>query len=154
MTELLKFNNRVHNFHTKVQKEASLIAAQLSKRVKDSEDALEDYEMKMKISFYLKKEDEEFDEDADNILVTHTEFLYMFSLGNEKENWCCDNTNYNMLQYCKHEMSDEHHCWLYCCLYAGLTNSKEELKSLSFEDILRIGRMRMDLKVDYQYFDK
>jgi hypothetical protein len=152
--KLIEFNSRLHTLQNKVIKEAKTVNAQLIKRVQDTEDLLDDYELELDISYWLKEDDKDFVEDEDNILATHTEYLKEISLEDDKDSWCWGDTNHNIFENSDHIMSDEHHCWLYKCLYEHLTNHNGSVKKLSFDDILRIGAIWADLKVTYQYFDK
>ncbi len=89
----------------------------------------------MEVQFCLK-------EDSDNIIAELTEYLKGISTQDHDHRW--DETNHNEFQgWASHEMRDEHHCWLYHCLY--------DHAHLSWEDILRIGDIWFDIKATYQY---
>jgi len=152
--KLIKFNSRLHTLQNKIIKEAKTVDAQLIKRVQDPEDLLDDYELELDISYWLKEDDKDFVEDEDNILATHNEYLKEISLENDKKNWCWGDRNHNIFENSDHIMSDEHHCWLYHCLYDHLIHPVGSADRLSFDDILRIGLIWFDLKVTYQYFDE
>lgn len=43
-------------------------------------------------------------------------------------------------------MRNEYYCWWFYCLY--------DHNNLQFEDILKIGKIWIDIKVYYQYFEE
>ena len=55
---LLKLNLRLQNLQEKIIKEAVKLDIELSKRVADETDILDDYEIDLKIHFILRKDDE------------------------------------------------------------------------------------------------
>ena len=145
MTELLKLNNRLHLFQKRIIKEVKKLDSELAKRVEDDNDELEDYEIDLELSFYLKVDDTEYKEEDDNIIMTMHEYVKGIS-DKERGDYPWDETNHNEFQHRDfHDMKDEHHCWLYHCLY--------DHTELTWDDMLRIGSFWMDIHVCYQYSD-
>ncbi len=141
--ELLKFNNQLHLFQDRIIKEAKKLDSELVKRVEDENDELEDYEIELELSFYLKEDDKEYKEDDDNIIMTLKDYVKGIS-DNHRDKFPWDNTNHNEFLFRNnHNMKDEHYCWFYHCLY--------DHTELTWEDILRIGSFWMDIHVRYQY---
>ena len=145
MTELLKLNNRLHLFQNKIIKEAKKLDSELIKRVEDENDELEDYEIDLELSLYLKEDDKEYKEDDDNIIMTLND--YVKGISDKECDYPWDDTNHNEfhIRNNPHNMKDEHHCWFYHCLY--------DHTELTWDDMLRIGSFWMDIHVHYQYSD-
>ena len=57
---LLKLNLRLQNLQEKIIKEAIKLDIELSKRVSDETDILDDYEIDLKIHFILKEDDKNY----------------------------------------------------------------------------------------------
>ena len=66
---LLKLNLRLQNLQEKIIKEAVKLDIELSKRVADETDILDDYEIDLKIYFILRKDDEKYKENDDNFIA-------------------------------------------------------------------------------------
>jgi len=145
MTELLRFNNQLHLFQNRIIKEAKKLDSDLAKRIEDKNNKLQDYEIELELSFYLKEDDKEYKRDDDNIIMVlkdcvtgiNDDFYYEYRWGE---------TNHNEfhLRNDPDNMKDEHHCWFYRCLY--------DHTELTWDDILRIGSFWMDIHVRYQYY--
>ena len=144
-SKLIKFNKQLHLFQDRIIKEAKKIDSELIKRVNDKDDELDDYEIDLQVSFYLKDDDPDYREDQDNIIAILNDYVKGISLPDYTEfDFRWDETNHCEFQYWDwHEMKDEHHCWLYHCLY--------DHTSLTWEDIMRIGSFWADIRVKYQY---
>jgi len=144
MTELLKFNNQLHISQNKIIKEVRKLDRELTKKVEDKNDDMIDYEIDLELDFYLKEDDKEWKKGDDNIIMTLNEHLTGLT-DERRDTYPWDDTNHNEfhIRYDPHNMKDEHHCWLYHCLY--------DHTELTWEDILRIGSFWIDIKVRYQY---
>ena len=62
-------NSKLTDIEKGIKVEGQALIAQLEKRVKDTNDWLEDYGIDCYMTFYLKEDDPHYDEDSDNILV-------------------------------------------------------------------------------------
>ncbi len=82
MSELLKFNKKLDLFQNRISKEVKKIDKELSKRVYDKSDELDDYEIELEITFWLKEGDIEYKEHNDNILLTLN--IYLKGIGTSK----------------------------------------------------------------------
>jgi hypothetical protein len=144
--ELKKINDRLKNLQDKLLAEAVTLDKELLKRVQDVDDPLDDYEIELVISFFLKEDDLEYKEDEDNILTSIQEHLKGISAKYPKYPWLSEDNHNEFRDRKNHIMKDEYHCWWYHCLY--------DHTHLDFKDILRIGLIWSDIKVEYQYFDE
>lgn len=145
-TKLLNLNTRLKKLQDKIYNEAINLDKQLLKRVADKNDILYDYEIEIDITFYLKENDKNYYEDKDNIVTTINEYLKKCSI-KDKSMQHRLNTNHNDFRACKDDlMYGENHCWWFHSLY--------EHKEIDFEDMLKIGDIRANIKVQYQYIDK
>ena len=142
---LLKLNLRLQNLQEKIIKEAVKLDIELSKRVADETDILDDYEIDLKIHFILRKDDENYKEDDDNFVTEINEYLK--GITKKSDNYPCSlEDNHNEYRaWENHPMQNKYHCWWFHCLY--------DHNHLEWEDILKIGEFWSDLKVYYQYFD-
>lgn len=136
---LFVLNNRLSILQDKLLKEAINLDSELKKRVDDSNDILDDYEIELNLEFYLKEDDKEYKEDADNIIATINEYLKGISEDIKKDSsrWEANHNEFRSRE--EHFMKNEHHCWWYHCLYDHVY--------LSFENISRIGIVWSDIKV-------
>jgi hypothetical protein len=123
---------------------ALAMSAELNARVEAPEDWLCDYEIELGVSFWLRQDDPAYREDDDNIMVTLHERLThrreddTFSIG--------DGRNYNGVppdSGLAPTLGTEPHCWLYHRLYDD--------SDLTWNDLLRIGHIWVDMQVIYQY---
>jgi len=124
-------------------KEALSLIADYDRKINDNDEWIEDYEAEVEISFWLKETDPAFDEDQENILVVLREELKHSQ--EEFEYYLGGDVNHNEFQNWKdHPMKNEHHCWLYHCLY--------DHTELGWIDILRTGSIWVEIKCDLQNF--
>ena len=95
----------------------------------------------------LRDDDPACRDDDDHILVTRNEWLSHLKRYLEhpdEAGGIGSGDNYNEFQFMEgHLRQAEHHCWLYHDLY--------DHAGLQWEDLLRIGDIRVDLKVIYQH---
>ena len=136
---LLKLNLRLQNLQEKIIKEAVKLDIELSKRVADETDILDDYEIDLKIHFILRKDDD------DNFVTEIKEYLKGISKKSDSYPWSLEDNHNEYRAWENHPMQNKYHCWWFHCLY--------DHNHLEWEDILKIGEFWSDLKVYYQYFD-
>jgi hypothetical protein len=136
LQELEILNARLKNLGTKLLSETITIDTQLSKRVEDKNDILDDYELEIRLEFYLKNED--------TMLIFLVEHLKGISKDNSKQLRFEENHN-EFLGWENHPMKDENHSWWYHCLY--------DHTDLGFKDMAKIGIIWSDIEVSYQYQD-
>ena len=136
-----QLNERLAAIEHHVQREATALNSQLQTRVQDPVDWLSDYEIELEVTVWLREDDPAYQEDDDNILAALRESLKpVFA----PRVLLRDGTNYNAFQQMDgHPMQKEVHCYLYHRLY-GHTD-------LWFDDMLRIGRIWVDIQVWYQH---
>ena len=70
-----------------IKMESQALIDQLYKRVKDTNDWLEDYEIDCNMTFHLKEDDPGYDEDNDNILVELAVTVGFESLKSGRREW-------------------------------------------------------------------
>ena len=108
-------------------------------KVSDPNDWIEDYEIDCYITFILREDDPDYDDDDDNVLIEIQEC----SKHKDWEYGIGDNRNYNDFRNAKlHPMNKEHHCWLYWSLY--------DCTYFGWDNILRIGSIWVDINIVYQ----
>jgi hypothetical protein len=139
-----ELNERLRQIERGLVREARIIGEALSSRVLDNQDWLSDYEVELRIEYYLRESDPAYREDDDNILATYRDSLKF----PRRENYrpLADGRDWNEFQdwsRARHSFWHQHHCWLFHCLY--------DHELLSWEDIARIGIIWTDLKVIMQH---
>jgi hypothetical protein len=142
---LLKLNFRLEELQKKIIKEAIKLDIELSKRVNDKTDVLDDYEIELELRFILKEDDKSFKKDDDNFIAVINEYLKGISKKSDNYPWNLEDNHNDFRAWENHPMQNKYHCWWFHCLY--------DHNHLSWEDMLRIGNFWSDLKVTYQYFD-
>jgi len=110
-------------------------------RLSDPDDWVKDYEIESVITFYMREDDPDYDDDDEdaNILA---ELKKWFKHGLQDRD-IGKNKNHNKFLHNKdHPMNKEHHCYLYHQLYYNT--------ELRWSDILRIGNIWLDINIEYQ----
>ena len=143
--KLLQLNLGLQNLQEKIIKEAVKLDIELSKRVADETDILDDYEIDLKIHFILRKDDENYKEDDDNFVTEINEYLKGISKKLDSYPWSLEDNHNEYWAWENHSMQNKYHCWWFHCLY--------DHNHLEWKDMLKIGEIWTDLKVYYQYFD-
>ncbi|MGB3962133.1 MAG: hypothetical protein WBK95_07850 [Sulfurimonas sp.] len=147
LESLKLFNMRLKKLQDVLINEASRLDTHLRARVADASDILQDYEIELLVQFYLK-DDDAFVEDEDNLLTTIDEYLKNISTELQSDaswRWSANHNDFRGKHFSSHPMVNENHCWWFHCLY--------DHNNIDFKDILRIGEIHSDIKVDYQYVD-
>lgn len=128
-------------------------------KVKELGNGVEDFEIEAEISFILKTDDPDYDEDEDNILFelsysgavkdhligcpaedAHRKELWDFGLGDKNNH---NEFSIKAIFHDEHPMSGEYHCYIFHELY-------DHSRLMGWGDILRIGGFWTDVKVFYQ----
>jgi len=138
-TFLRSLNDQLRQLEDKY---APIMAAKLQElqaHVADPSDWMWDFNLSIVITFYLHKDDPEYEVDDDNILM---EFEERFSRKYPRDHeWGFGATNVNHAvpgQY----YTSEHHCYLYHQLYDHCY--------MDWRDLLRIGNLFVDIKIEEQ----
>ena len=66
---------------------------ELSKRVADKEDILDDYEIELELRFILKEDDKEFKDDDDNFITIINEYLKGISKKSDNYPWSLEDNH-------------------------------------------------------------
>lgn len=139
-------NEKLTTIEKNLIRDCSTLNKQAYNRCLDRNDWIHDYEIWCDITFKLREDDPGYIEDAknDNTLVILSE--YPPKPTHSEHAWDVDDgENHNEFQYWKkHPMHNEHHCWLYYCLY--------DHTDLGWANIIRIGDIWVDITVQYQNF--
>lgn len=102
---------------------------ELRARVDDPSDWMQDFNLDRVITFYLREDDPEYEEDDDNILL-------------QIEDIFIENDDLDMDFSESVTFSGEKHCYLYHQLYDHF--------GLDWRDLLRIGSLYVDIKIEEQ----
>ena len=145
---LFKLNCTLKDLEKEIRNEAFRLNDYAYNRIIDSNDWVEDYEIKCGITFLLSENDPYFDEGSDNILAILWEAPAKPTPENfnHLKNWRIgDGGNHNeALFWFNDPLKNESHCWLYHCLYDHC--------DIGWINILRIGKIWIDISVEYQMF--
>ena len=134
---LTNLNAKLSKVEAEIKAEVVKLMAFANAKVADTADYIDDYEIDCCITFILDQNDPTYSDEDDNILVT----LHHGSKSS-KYVWSEDGINHNEFAGWNHVMSHEQHCWLYHCLY--------DHTDLGWSNMLRIGFIWLDIKVDFQ----
>ena len=110
---------------------------ELKARVADPLDWLQEFNFDFAITYYLRDDDPEYEEDDDNILIA-VEYLF---LGVGSSAGFGNTADINFAEG-PERFSGEWHCYLYHELYDHL--------GLDWRDLLRIGSLYVDIKIEEQ----
>lgn len=134
---LKSLNIKLIDIESILKHEIQRLVSEGEKRIQNSDDWVQDYEIDCFVVFVLKEDDPGYNEKSDNILAQVWE-------GDKYEDWewgIGDEKNHNEFQNLEnHPMKDDFHCWLYRRLYSKLI----------WTDIMRIGQVRIDVQIIYQ----
>jgi len=129
---LNSFNTNLKIIEMQAHAEMRALERQLTQRVENPNDPLNDFEIEAAVHFALHESDPEFSEDSDNFIIEDRNF----SLPD----------NYNEVTDCaEHDRNFgvENHCHLFYTIFSDL--------HVSLWDILRIGHVWVDIKPNHQY---
>ena len=139
---LVRLNRRLAEIEQQLHKEALPLFPALDARVADDTDWVTDYEIEGIIEFWLNGSDPAFVEDEDNILAVIDHYKIGRKYDKYEVEWPTFNWNDCGIMDLDDPTQNEYHCWLYHHLY--------DHAGLCWADLLRIGRIWVDLKVTYQ----
>lgn len=115
---------------------------ELQKQVNNPENWIQEFNLEIVITFYLREDDPEYEDEDDNILmqipISHCDYN---AEGIERKRGF-GMTNINHCDFIGAENEDEHHCYLYHDLYDHC--------GLDWRDLLRIGSLYVEIKIDEQ----
>jgi|SRR3989338_4113958 len=120
-------NELLHQLEKKFYPIMAAKSRELKARVDDQSDWMRDFNLDRVITFYLREDDPEYEEDDDNILIEiHDIFI----------------ENDDLEMDFSESFTGEKHCYLYHQLYDHFY--------LDWRDLLRIGSLYVDIKIDEQ----
>lgn len=140
-----QFNMRLRHLEQELYQEAEKQYKKAKKRIDNDKDWVSDSEFEMKISFYLGKDDPDFEEENDNIIITLGDNLNFPSKNHGSSSLKIDyygindGINHNGFRSWKQsQMYGDYHCWLLHTLY--------DHTHLRWSEILRI----RDISVEFE----
>ncbi|MCK5296020.1 MAG: hypothetical protein KAJ75_03940, partial [Alphaproteobacteria bacterium] len=128
------------------------IKNQLKKQIAEGDAFLKDYEVFPEVSFILNENDPLCDDDSDNIIAHCNWHHFEECLAEAGLDWNQKDPdkldcNWNDFSHCKDSpFYQKHHCHLFHALLDHI------FPSLSLDDVLRIGDINIDIKVEHQTF--
>jgi len=136
------FNNKLKSYEKIMRQEVEMLYLYAKSRVNDSSDIVMDFEINIKIYFYLSESDPAFvNDNSDNIMC----ILQTTKYGKIKWEWGFgyDNDHNTLPNRAGTLMESEKHCATFHALY--------DHTILNYEEILRIGSFDMDTQLHFQY---
>jgi len=141
---LICLNRRLAELEKHLQREAACIIQTLVAKANDPSDRMADFEIEANLSYVLRENDPEYEEDRDNILTKRK--IRITRPGNFSNNmdWCDFPTG--MLP----ELRNDPHCWLFHDLYDHSHDLAD--RRLNLHDSARVGEIWVDICIQQQYF--
>ena len=136
---LLSLNERLKQLENKFTPILTAKYNELKLREADHSDWMDDFNLSLEITFYLREDDDEYEEDDDNILMQIIELG--FNQGDGIPDFGFGATHINHAEN-GGRYKRECHCYLYHALYDHC--------NLDWRDLLRIGGIYVDIKVEEQ----
>ena len=146
LSQLRSVNQQVKMLQDKLLVEAIKHDRALQIRVNDHNDSLDDYEIELRIVFYLREEHPNYKENDDNVVTQINEYLKGISRSALEYPWRWSDNHNEYRGWVEHPMKNEHHCWWFHALY--------DHNHLSVDDILSIRTISSEILLCYQYSDK
>ena len=133
-------NDQLRQLEDKFSPIMDIKLQELRARVVDPSDWMMDFNLFFVLTYYLREDDPEYDEDDDSILMVFEE---LFSIRNDRLDleWGFGRTNVNHAES-RQCFTGECHCYLYHQLYDHCY--------LDWRDLLRIGSLYVDIKIEEQ----
>ena len=140
---LIRLNDVLCLWEKIVRHEALTIKESLSSRIHDKSDWLQNYEIDLCLCCFLGKDNPKYRDDGNNIMCTYQHKL-MDAHSEKGINVLCAGNNFNSrnIKDLTEAERDEYHCFLYNVLY--------EDAGMKWEDMLRIGRVAVDIILRHQ----
>lgn len=141
---LVQLNTRLGFLQASLHRVDQEVCAQMRARVADPDDPLDDFEIDVTLSFMLREDDPEIDDDSDNFLtVRHTSMK-----GDDADAPRLDEDFREPPGRFPGRLNTIPHCWLFHDLYDHSYGLSQP--ALSLRDCLRIGRIWVDIGVRHQ----
>ncbi len=137
---LRNINAQLSEIEEKIKIEVDKLCAFGDSKISDHPSYFDDYDVVSHIMFGLAENDPAFKYGNLNILVQLSEPSKVKRWLGGRYN-IADHKNHNEFKDDNHPMSQEHHCWLYRCLY--------EQTDLGWSNMLRIGSICLDINVEF-----
>lgn len=116
---------------------------ELQARVADPADWMQDFNLGIVFTFYLREDDPEYEEDDDNILMQIEEIVFDYNDQYRDDfGFGITNTSTHYFSEFRDDFEGQHHCYMYHELYA--------YSYLEWSDLLRIGDIYVEIKIEEQ----
>ena len=140
---LVRLNNRLAFLQCYLHQVDQSIYEQMSARVADPTDPLDDFEVDVTLSFMMREDDPELADDSDNFLTTRTVCI----LGDHDDRMLGEDFRETIRRF-PGRLNEIPHCWLFHDLYDHSYGLKAP--AVSLHDCLRIGRIWVEIAVRHQ----
>ena len=143
---LMKINKRLKQIEERFKREVINQVKTLESRLNDSEDWLADYEMELKIDFYIKESDPDYKEGEDCILYTYFDhFKHKWQDKEDEYFGFGDNADHSEFRHREHDLTKgDRHCYSFHDLV--------DHSLLGWANILRIGSICVSTEFVHQNF--
>lgn len=137
---LSSFNEQLRQIEVKFSSIIDARLVDLQSRVDDPADWMSEFNLSFCITYYLRNDDPEYEEDDDNILMEFNE--YFFKKAESDIEWGFGATDVDHADRGIAGFAGENHCYLYQQLI--------DYCLLDWRDLLRIGDLYVEIKIDEQ----
>lgn len=141
-TFLMTINERLKQLEEQFLPMMNAKGEELQARVANPADWMQDFNLDIVFTFYLREDDPEYEEDDDNILMQIRESTFDYNLPDRDDHGFGITSTYYCGEYRDDYEEGQHHCYMYHELYA--------YSYLDWSDLLRIGDIYVDIKIEEQ----
>ena len=134
---LMELNVRLKHLEEQYLPIMNAKGASLQERVRDSADWMCRFNLEIVLTYYLRDDDPEYEGFDDNVLMRVRESG--FDYDDPDRDWGFGMTSVNHCHF-RERFAGEHHCYLYHAL--------SDHCDLDWRDLLRIGKIQVDIKTD------
>lgn len=143
INRLVRLNARLSALECYLYALDQRLCSQMSARVADPEDPLDDFEIDVTLHFMMHENDPDYDDDSDNFLTERR-----FTMKNDEKDTMLDRDFRETIRRFPGQLNEIPHCWLFHDLYDhsyGLSQT-----ALSLHNCLRIEKIWVRVAVDHQ----
>lgn len=140
----IALNKRLVELEEKILKECTMLNSALTKRIKEGDEFLHDWEMAIKVAFLLDEDNPMFDDDDYNTeVMAELDERIHFSEDGVAGGGVCSSDNWNDMDL-GHSLGKDRHCWLFHRLYDDTP--------VPINHFIHIDDIWAEVKVRYQHF--
>ncbi len=142
-TFLMTINERLKQLEEQFLPMMNAKGKELQARVADPADWMQDFNLNIVFTFYLREDDPEYEEDDDNILMQIEEIIFDYNDQYRDDfGFGITSTSTHYFSEFRDDFEGQHHCYMYQELYAH--------SYLEWSDLLRIGDIYVEIKIEEQ----